>query len=150
MGISASWKVCVHLFLIISPPADPHCIPAGCLLQTHPGRFLLFPDCPWRAPQGARGSVPVDKSLAPRVVCRLEAWPPKPQLESAPSPEPVWAICVIRARRGNVGQTGPGRGRSCSCSQGDGSAGRTQAPRPAHRPFPSSLFTQNLRVYPHK
>lgn len=121
---------------IISTPSRPHCIPAGRLLLTRPGRFLLFPDCPWTAPQGARGSVPVDKSLAPRVVCRLEAWPPKPQLESAASPEPAWAICVISMRRGNAGQTGPGRGRSCSCSQGDGSAGHTQAPRPAP-PAPS-------------
>lgn len=128
--------------------AGPHCTPAGRLLLTHPGRFLLFPHYPWRAPQGARGSVPVDESLAPGAVCRLEAWPPKPQLESTASPGPVWAICVTTVRRGNAGQTRPGRGRSRSRPRVDGGAGRTQAPRPAPRRFPSSLLTRNLGVHP--
>lgn len=44
-----------------------------------------------------------------------EPGPPKPQLESAASPEPVWAICMTSVRRGNAGQerpqplTSPGR-----------------------------------------
>lgn len=93
MGISASWKVCVHLFSVISSPAGPHCTPAGHLLQTRPGRFLLFPDCPQRAPQGAGGSVPADESLAPRAVCRLGAWPPQ---------TPVRICSLTRARVGHL------------------------------------------------
>ena len=130
MGISASWKVCVYLFSVISPPAGPHCTPAGRLLQTHPGRSLLFPDCPQRAPQGARGSVLVDESLAPRAVCRPGAWPRQ---------TPVRICSFTRARVGRLhdeceerepGQTGLGRGHSCSHPQGDRNAGHTPPPLP--------------------
>ena len=91
--------------------------------------------------------MPVDESLAPRVVCRLGTWPRQ---------TPVRICSFTRARVGRLHdeheereETGPGRGHSRSRPQGDRNAGRTQAPGPAPRPFPASLFTRNLRVHPH-
>lgn len=120
--------------------------PAGRLLLTHPGRFLLFPHYPWRAPQGARGSVPVDEW--PRAWhLRLEAWP-QPQLESTASPGPVWAICVSDGERGNAGQARSLAEGAAAHVPGRRGAGRTHKhPEPAPR-FPSSLLTQKLGCAP--
>lgn len=144
VGISVSWKVCVHLFSVSRPTLHTCWAPA----PNPPRKVPSVSTLSMESTTGGQGFGASGREPGPSAVCRLEAWPPKPQLESAASPGPVWAICVTTVRRGNVGQTRPGRGRSRSRPQGDGSAGRTQAPRPAPRRFPSSLLTRNSGVHP--
>lgn len=84
----------------------------------------------------------------------MRAWPPvrsagrelgpaKPQLESAASPEPVWAACMTSVRRGNRARQGWAEATAAHIPRETGTRGTPP------RPFPSSLFTRNLRVHPY-
>ena len=150
MGISASWKVCVHLF--------NHQHPQQATLHTC---WAPAPNPPREVPSVSRLSMDSTTGSQGFGASGQESGPPCGLQAGSLAPQTPVRICSFtRACVGHLcdkheererGPDGAGQRPQLLMFPGRWERGAhtsTQASPP--RPFPSSLFTRNLHVYPHK